>query len=87
MTKITAVTGKAVVTLKPSEELSKYGLYIPETVRKAPSIEAHVVASQIPDVAVGDLVLLSGEYAGSMFTIDGVEYVTVVTEEVLAVLG
>lgn len=84
--KITAPAGKVVVVLDAAESITENGLIIPEAARK-PSTEATVVASGHPDVASGDRVILSGEYAGSAFTVDDVEYVAVVPEEILAVIG
>lgn len=84
MTTITAPAGKAVVRIQTVAEQSATGFLLQE---KKTSDRARVVASGVPDVAEGDLVLLSGEYAGSSFKVDGADYVTVVAEEILAVLG
>jgi co-chaperonin GroES (HSP10) len=85
MPTVVAVEGKVVVTLRESEAFTATGLIIPEQHRK-PSTEAIVVASSTDEVGIGDIVLLSGEYAGASFKLDGVEYVTVVLEEILGIL-
>ena len=85
MTKVKAVSEKAVVTLRPAEDTYAGGLVIPETHRKS-NTQAVVVSSGIADVEVGDVILLSGEYAGASFSVDKVEYITVVADEILAVI-
>ena len=85
MTTLQAPAGKAIVVLEIQDEVASSG-FIVATNRKT-SDRGRVVSSQVADVAEGDLVLLSGEYAGSSFKLDGKTYITVVTEEILAVLG
>jgi co-chaperonin GroES (HSP10) len=80
-----AVPGKVVVVLKEAEALTSTGLFIPEAARK-PSTEATVVSSGVADVQEHDVVLLSSEYAGASFSIDGKDYVTVVAEEILGII-
>jgi co-chaperonin GroES (HSP10) len=86
MTQIIAPAAKAVVTLNPVEEVSAGGLFIVESAREK-ATEATVVASNIDGVSEGDTIILSGPYAGAGYEVDGVEYVTVVTDEILAVVG
>lgn len=86
MTNLKAVEGKAVVKLFEPESITSFGLIIPESLRK-PSTRATVIASGVEGVLEGDEVLLSGEYAGSSFKYEGVDYVTVVGEEILGVIG
>lgn len=86
MPKITAIPGKAVVILTAPENVTASGIVIPDSVEDTTSL-AFVIDSAIPDVEAGDTVLLSNKYAGSSFVIDDIEYITVVQEEVLAVMG
>lgn len=74
--------GKVIVVLDTPEETTDSGIFIPETARKS-STEAVVVASGHPDLTTGDKVLLAGEYVGASFTLSGVEYITVLVEEIL----
>jgi co-chaperonin GroES (HSP10) len=83
--KLKAVSGHVIVSLKAAESTTSNGLVIPENFRKN-STEAVVVDSAYEGVEKGDTVLLSGEWAGSGFTVGGVEYVAVIAEEILAVL-
>lgn len=85
MSTLVAVEGKAIVKLLPSESITEFGLIIPESSRK-PSTHAIVVASKVADVAPGDEIILSGEYAGASFKYEGVEHITVLAEEILGVV-
>lgn len=86
MTKLIAPTGKAILKMDTPEETFSNGLVVPDSAKKN-STRAIVVDSKIPDVEAGDRVVTSGEYAGASFSIDGEEYVVVVAEELLAVIG
>jgi co-chaperonin GroES (HSP10) len=85
VTSITPITGKVVVQLIEPETTSAAGLFLIEDARER-STTATVVSSGIMDINEGDTVLLSGPYAGAQYTVDGVDYLTVVGDEVLAVL-
>lgn len=85
MTHLIAPEGKAIVKIDAPESITSTGIIIPESAREN-SDHATVVDSKVQDVEAGDRVLLSGKYAGSSFDIDGVEYVTVLAEEILAVI-
>lgn len=84
MTTLIAPEGTAIVTIKPAEATYENGLIVANAAKI--SDRAIVVASSIPDVEVADTVLLSGEYAGSSFTLDGKELVAVTAAEVIAVV-
>jgi co-chaperonin GroES (HSP10) len=86
VTSITPIAGKAVVQLIEPETTSKAGLFLLEDTREKPT-EAVVVSSGLPDVEPGDKVLLSGPYAGAQYVVDDVVYITVVQDEVLAVIS
>lgn len=86
MAQLTAPKNKVIVTLNATDASSSAGLFIPDQAR-AKSVEGTVVATGYDGVAVGEVLLLSGEYAGAVFEVDKVEYVTVVPEEILAVVG
>ncbi|MEZ5333397.1 MAG: co-chaperone GroES [Thermoanaerobaculia bacterium] len=81
--------------LDPQEEV-RGGIIIPDTAKEKPQ-EAEVVAAgpgklnddgsrQPIDVKAGDRVLI-GKYSGSEIKIDGVDYVILREDEILAVVG
>ena len=78
------------------EEQIRGGIIIPDTAKEKPQ-EAEVVAvgpgklndegKRLPlDVKAGDRVLV-GKYSGSEIKVDGIEYVILREDEVLAVVG
>ena len=85
MSKLVATKGHAIITLKPADETFGNGLIVPETFRKG-STEGIVVNSAIDEVVEGDTVLLDNAFVGSAVSHDGVEYIIVVPEEILAVV-
>lgn len=86
------------VVVKPltSEEVTKSGILLPDTVEKEKKEEGEVVAvgpgrindqgqRNTPEVKVGDRVLF-GKYAGEDVEVDGTEYKVLKEEDVLAVV-
>ena len=78
------------------QEQVRGGIIIPDTAKEKPQ-EAEVVAvgpgkvnddgkRVAPDIKAGDKVLV-GKYSGSDIKIDGVDYVIVREDEILAVVG
>ncbi len=76
------------VLLKPvaSEEKTASGLYIPGNAQEKPQ-EAEVVAvgGKVEEINAGDTVIY-GKYAGAEITRDGVDYIIMKEEEILAVV-
>lgn len=76
------------VLLKPlaSEEKTAGGLYIPDNAQEKPQ-EAEVIAvgGKVEEIKVGDTALY-GKYSGTEITRDGVKYLIMKEEEILAIL-
>jgi chaperonin GroES len=94
--KIRPLSDRIVVKRLDQEEKTKGGIIIPDTAKEKP-LEALVVAVgngkvlkngkvRALDVKAGDKVLI-GKYSGNEVKLDGVEYVIINEDDVLAVIG
>ena len=94
--KFKPLNDRVLVKRLESEEKTAGGLYIPDTAKEKPS-KGEVVAVgpgkpldngsvRAPSLKVGDKVIY-GQYAGSTYKADGVEYKVLREDDVLAVIG
>ena len=94
--KIRPLADRVVVTRLEQEQKTKGGIIIPDTAKEKP-LDAVIVAVgrgktlkngkvQALDVKAGDRVLI-GKYSGTEFKLDGVEYVIVGEDDILAVVS
>lgn len=94
MTKITPIGDKVIVKPLSKEETTKSGIILPDSAKEKPQ-EGEVIAvgsgrmvdgNKVPlDVKVGDKVVYE-RYASSV-TIEGVEYVVIREDEILAIIN
>lgn len=67
------------------EKITASGIVIPETGTDRPDKGTVVsIGNAVSDVSIGDRIVFS-KYAGQVVTVDGVEYIIMKTEEILAV--
>jgi chaperonin GroES len=96
VTTITPLHDRVLIRVQKSEETTKSGIIIPESVAKDKPRQGAVVAvgkgklsddgKRIPfDIKVGDQVLF-GKYGGNELKIDGEEYVIAREEEIYGVI-
>ncbi len=87
---------RVVVKPAPAEEVTKGGLFLPDTAKEKPQ-QGEIVAigpgrisddgtTIAPQVAVGDTVLY-GKYSGTEVTVDGDEYLIMRESDIFAVIG
>lgn len=87
---------RVVVKPAPAEEVTKGGLFLPDTAKEKPQ-QGEIVAigpgrvsddgkTVAPQVAVGDTVLY-GKYSGTEVTVDGDEYLIMRESDIFAVIG
>lgn len=87
---IKPLADRVVIEPKEAEVKTASGLYIPETAKEKPQ-QGRVVAAgpgkadSPMEVKVGDEVLY-GKYAGTEVTVDGVKYLIVRQEDILAII-
>ena len=93
--KIQPLADRIVVKVLEAKEVTRGGIVLPDTAKEKPQ-EAEIVAvgkgkvsdeGRVipPEVKVGDKVLF-GKYSGSEITIDGIEYLILKEEDILAIL-
>ena len=86
---------RIIITAASAEKMTAGGIVLPDTAKEKP-LQGTVVAVGegvqlnsgkiiAPDVKVGDVVVY-GKYAGTEVKVDGVDYVIVRSDDVLAVL-
>lgn len=85
MTKLTATEGHIIVRLRQPDEKFANGLIIPEAFRKN-ATQAIVVSTAYDQVDTGDVVLISGEYAGAEVNFEGQQFIVLVPQDILAVV-
>jgi chaperonin GroES len=85
------------VVIRPSqqEEITKGGLYVPDTAKEKPVIGEIVAVGPgkisdegkkiVPEVKVGDKVLY-GKYSGTEVTVDGEEYLIMREADIFAIV-
>ena len=84
------INDRVVIKPAPAEEVTKGGIYIPDTAKEKPQ-RGEVVAvgpgkdGNLMTVAVGDIVLY-GKYAGQEITIDGADYLIMREDDVLVIV-
>ena len=94
--KLKPLGNKVILEAASKEEVTKSGIIIPDTVDKEKPEQATVLAvgdgkvgkdgNRIPiDVKVGDVVLFS-KYSPTEIKIDGIEYLVVSDEDIMAVV-
>jgi chaperonin GroES len=87
---------RVIIEPKEAEELSKGGLYLPDTAKEKP-IEGTIVAAgpgKVADdgkkvaleVKVGDKVLY-GKYSGTEVTVEGKQYLIMRESDIFAIIG
>ena len=93
--KIQPLADRIVVKVLEAKEVTRGGIVLPDTAKEKPQ-EAEIVAvgkgkvsdeGRVipPEVKVGDKVLF-GKYSGSEITIDGIEYLILKEEDILAIV-
>lgn len=94
--KLTPIGDHIIVTASPKEEMSKAGIIIPDTAQKERAERGEVIAvgpgreldggkRSSMDVAVGQKVLFK-KYAPDEVKIEGIEYLVIRIEDVMAVI-
>ncbi|MEM7575360.1 MAG: co-chaperone GroES [Bacteroidota bacterium] len=84
------INDRVVIKPAPAEEVTKGGIYIPDTAKEKPQ-RGEVVAvgpgkdGNLMTVAIGDIVLY-GKYAGQEITIDGADYLIMREDDVLVII-
>ena len=84
------INDRVVIKPAPAEEVTKGGIYIPDTAKEKPQ-RGEVVAvgpgkdGNLMTVAVGDIVLY-GKYAGQEITIEGADYLIMREDDVLVIV-
>lgn len=84
------ISDRVVIKPSPAEEVTKGGIYVPDTAKEKQQ-KGEVVAvgpgkdGNLMTVAVGDIVLY-GKYAGQEVNIDGDDYVVMKEDDILIVL-
>lgn len=82
--KIMPLNERVVLKMKEQEELTAGGLFLPNTAKEKPEFaEVIAVDTGIEKVKKGDLVLIS-KYSGTEVKLEGVEYIIVKEEDILA---
>lgn len=90
--KLTPLGDRVVVKPTPQEEMTKSGLYLPESADKEKKAEGEVIAigngEKIAklNLKVGQKVVYS-QYGGSEFKIDDIEYKILGEDDLLATIG
>ncbi len=84
------ISDRVVIKPSPAEEVTKGGIYVPDTAKEKQQ-KGEVVAvgpgkdGNLMTVAVGDIVLF-GKYAGQEVTINGEDYVVMKEDDILIVI-
>ena len=78
--------GPRVVVQRKDEKTTKTGIIIPDTSKEKP-LEGIVmsIGDEVENIKVGETVLY-GKYSGSDITIDGEDYILLMTEDVQGIL-
>jgi chaperonin GroES len=93
--KIQPLADRIVVKVLEAEEVTKGGIVLPDTAQEKPQ-EAEVIAvvkgkvtdegkTIAPEVMVGDKILF-GKYSGSEIRMDGIDYLILKEDDILAIV-
>jgi len=87
---------RVVLTLEKAEEVTSGGIALPQSAQEqthfgkvtavGPGRRNDVGEIIKPDVSVGDLVVISGRWAGENVTVDGIEYKVISSADILAIV-
>jgi len=94
--KLNPLGDKVVLTLEKPQEITSGGIALPQNAQEqthfgkvvavGPGRKLDTGEVLKPEVTVGDLVVISGRWAGENVTVDGVEYKVISSSDILAVL-
>ena len=86
MKEAVAILDKVVVQPEDPEKVTAGGIYIPETHEKKPTVgDVTSIGPKVTEVMVGDKVMF-GRYSGTKFSLDDIEYVSMLEEDVLFII-